>query len=104
MNVAHLKFKGNDLFCVFCIIRKHVLTKKNASILATMCFNQLEPFSNSPKISLKNVLTKFHEDWTINVTFRFHDDQRINVASRVLTRKNAPPPGGHVFQQNRSIF
>ncbi|KAH3852726.1 hypothetical protein DPMN_095240 [Dreissena polymorpha] len=29
-------------------------------------------------------LTKFHEDWT------------INVASRVLKRKNAPPPGDHV--------
>ncbi|KAH3729004.1 hypothetical protein DPMN_054967 [Dreissena polymorpha] len=34
----------------------------------------------------KNFLTKFHED------------RKINVASRVLTRKNAPPPGSHVFQ------
>ncbi|KAH3865989.1 hypothetical protein DPMN_029037 [Dreissena polymorpha] len=33
-----------------------------------------------------NLLTLFHQDWT------------INMASRVLTRKNAPPPGGHVFQ------
>ncbi|KAH3887467.1 hypothetical protein DPMN_011484 [Dreissena polymorpha] len=33
-----------------------------------------------------NLLTIFHQDWT------------INVASRVLTRKTAPPPGGHVFQ------
>ncbi|KAH3789676.1 hypothetical protein DPMN_167862 [Dreissena polymorpha] len=32
-----------------------------------------------------NLLTKFHEDWT------------INVASRVFTRKNAPPLGSHVF-------
>ncbi|KAH3890649.1 hypothetical protein DPMN_014734 [Dreissena polymorpha] len=68
-----------------------------------------------------NLLTKFHEDWT------------INVASRVLTRnkgqnscsarpparirqsnnqffpsenlvKNAPPPGGHVFQAKVTIF
>ncbi|KAH3801979.1 hypothetical protein DPMN_155644 [Dreissena polymorpha] len=39
-----------------------------------------------------NVLTKFHEDGTINVT------------SRVLTRTNAPPPGGHVFQPTRTIF
>ncbi|KAH3721236.1 hypothetical protein DPMN_064155 [Dreissena polymorpha] len=30
-----------------------------------------------------NLLTKFHEDWT------------INVASRVLTKKNAPPSGDH---------
>ncbi|KAH3873121.1 hypothetical protein DPMN_036347 [Dreissena polymorpha] len=46
-----------------------------------------------------NLLTKFHEDWT------------INVASRVLTRfyhshikKNAPPPGGHVFKATKTIF
>ena len=41
-----------------------------------------------------NLLTKFHEDWT------------INVASRVLTRfyyshirKNASPLGSHFFKQ-----
>ncbi|KAH3887318.1 hypothetical protein DPMN_011333 [Dreissena polymorpha] len=39
-----------------------------------------------------NLLTKFHEDWA------------INVASRVLTRKNAPSPGGHVFQPTGIIF
>ncbi|KAH3717210.1 hypothetical protein DPMN_059991 [Dreissena polymorpha] len=33
-----------------------------------------------------HVLTKFHEDWTKNVT------------SRVLTRKTATPPGGHLVQ------
>ncbi|KAH3896522.1 hypothetical protein DPMN_020699 [Dreissena polymorpha] len=37
-------------------------------------------------------LTKFHEDWT------------INVASRVLTRKNAPPPCGHVCKATKTIF
>ncbi|KAH3847596.1 hypothetical protein DPMN_089923 [Dreissena polymorpha] len=55
-----------------------------------------------------NLLTKFHENWTINVASRvknappltnlltkFHDDRKINVTSRVLTRKNAPPPGGN---------
>ncbi|KAH3891040.1 hypothetical protein DPMN_015131 [Dreissena polymorpha] len=36
-----------------------------------------------------NFLTKFHEDWT------------INVASRV---KNAPPLGSHVFQAKVTIF
>ncbi|KAH3769227.1 hypothetical protein DPMN_170476 [Dreissena polymorpha] len=42
---------------------------------------------------------------------KFHDDRTINVASRVLTRfnnshirKNAPPPGSHVFQPNSIIF
>ncbi|KAH3853341.1 hypothetical protein DPMN_095863 [Dreissena polymorpha] len=76
-----------------------------------------------------NLLTKFHEDWTINVASRvhvfqakvtifkliqdiiginllakFHEDRKINVASRVLTRKNAPAPGGHVFQPTGIIF
>ncbi|KAH3884886.1 hypothetical protein DPMN_008872 [Dreissena polymorpha] len=71
-----------------------------------------------------NLLTKFHDDRTINMASRvltshvfpptgtifkliqdiigtylltkFHDDRTINVASRVLTRKYALPPGGHV--------
>ncbi|KAH3876302.1 hypothetical protein DPMN_000141 [Dreissena polymorpha] len=34
----------------------------------------------------------------------FHEDQKINVASRVLTRKNDPPPGGHVYQPTGIIF
>ncbi|KAH3863932.1 hypothetical protein DPMN_026939 [Dreissena polymorpha] len=61
-----------------------------------------------------NLLTKFHEDWTINVASRSnnapslgshcHEDRKINVASRVLTRKNAPPPGGHDFQPTGIIF
>ncbi|KAH3769996.1 hypothetical protein DPMN_171275 [Dreissena polymorpha] len=45
-----------------------------------------------PPIIRTNVLTKLHEDWTINVT------------SRVLTRKFAPPTGGHVFQRTGTIF
>ncbi|KAH3788717.1 hypothetical protein DPMN_166865 [Dreissena polymorpha] len=28
-----------------------------------------------------------------NLLTKFHEDRKINVASRVLTRKNAPPPG-----------
>ncbi|KAH3854725.1 hypothetical protein DPMN_097274 [Dreissena polymorpha] len=39
-----------------------------------------------------NVLTKFHEESTINMNFR------------VLTRINPPTPGGHVFQTNGTIF
>ncbi|KAH3879538.1 hypothetical protein DPMN_003441 [Dreissena polymorpha] len=41
--------------------------------------------------------------WT-NLLTKFHEDRKINVASRVLTRKNAPPPGGHVFQPTSIIF
>ncbi|KAH3872245.1 hypothetical protein DPMN_035460 [Dreissena polymorpha] len=53
-----------------------------------------------------------------NLLTKFHEDRKINVASRVLTRKNAPPLtidvasrvknappfGGHVFQANVTIF
>ncbi|KAH3869521.1 hypothetical protein DPMN_032690 [Dreissena polymorpha] len=71
-----------------------------------------------------NLLTKFHDDRRINVTSIeknapplggryilktnlltiFHQDWTINVASRMLTRKNAPPPGGHVFKPTGIIF
>ncbi|KAH3867894.1 hypothetical protein DPMN_031031 [Dreissena polymorpha] len=44
----------------------------------------------------------FNEDWTINMTknrtnllTKFHDDRTINVASKV---KNSPPPCGYVFK------
>ncbi|KAH3714723.1 hypothetical protein DPMN_057421 [Dreissena polymorpha] len=33
-----------------------------------------------------------------NIVTKIHEDRKINVAFRVLTRKNAPPPGSHVFQ------
>ncbi|KAH3846477.1 hypothetical protein DPMN_088778 [Dreissena polymorpha] len=78
-----------------------------------------------------HLLTKFHEDRTINVLLnpgghifqatgtifehaqdrigrnlqtKFHDDWKINVALRVLTMKNAPLPGGHVFRPTGIIF
>ncbi|KAH3878692.1 hypothetical protein DPMN_002590 [Dreissena polymorpha] len=75
-----------------------------------------------------NLLTKFHEDHTINVASRvknapplgshFHEDRKINVTSIVkkapppgdiiginlLTKKNTPLLGSHVFQANVTIF
>ncbi|KAH3748781.1 hypothetical protein DPMN_183236 [Dreissena polymorpha] len=39
-----------------------------------------------------------------NILTKFHEDRKINVASRELTRKNAAPPGGHVFQPTGIIF
>ncbi|KAH3845361.1 hypothetical protein DPMN_087641 [Dreissena polymorpha] len=53
-------------------------------------------FEQFQDINKTNLLTKFHEDWTINVASRFHEDLK-NVASRLFTRKNALPPGDHVF-------
>ncbi|KAH3887433.1 hypothetical protein DPMN_011450 [Dreissena polymorpha] len=100
-------------------IRTNVLNKFHEEInsppMVAFFFNRRELFSNSSKISLKNVLTKFNEDWPINVTFRcpipwqpffhtngtifvlvqdiirtnplttFHDYRTINIASKVFT-------------------
>ncbi|KAH3707833.1 hypothetical protein DPMN_067249 [Dreissena polymorpha] len=69
-------------------------------------------------IIIMNLLTKFHDDRTINVASlvkntpppdiivtnlltKFHDDRTINVASRL---KNAPPLGGYIFQPTGTIF
>ncbi|KAH3794976.1 hypothetical protein DPMN_148519 [Dreissena polymorpha] len=35
---------------------------------------------------------------------KFHDDRTINVASRLLIRKNAPPPGCHVLKATKTIL
>ncbi|KAH3799549.1 hypothetical protein DPMN_153159 [Dreissena polymorpha] len=62
-----------------------------------------------------NLLTKFHVDWTINVASRVLTRKKCpahwwpyiigtNLLTKVLTRKNAPPPGGHVFQPTGIIF
>ncbi|KAH3861074.1 hypothetical protein DPMN_024002 [Dreissena polymorpha] len=66
---------------------------KNAHPHGGHVFNQLEPFLNSSKISLGQIF------WP-----NFMMIGQKNVASRVLTRKNAPPPGGHVFQPTATIF
>ncbi|KAH3704926.1 hypothetical protein DPMN_079987 [Dreissena polymorpha] len=60
--------------------------------LMAMFLKQPKPFSNSSKISLTNLLTKFH------------DDRKINLTSRVLKRKNAPPPWWPCFSTNRHHF
>ncbi|KAH3818784.1 hypothetical protein DPMN_120510 [Dreissena polymorpha] len=39
-----------------------------------------------------------------NLLTKFHEDRKINVASSVFTRKNALPPGSHVFQPTGIIF
>ncbi|KAH3873376.1 hypothetical protein DPMN_036610 [Dreissena polymorpha] len=76
------------------------ITMKNAPPLGSHVFQANENiFKLIQDIIQTNLLTKFHEDWT------------INVASRELTRfyyshiwKTAPPPGGHVFSSICTIF
>ncbi|KAH3894649.1 hypothetical protein DPMN_018806 [Dreissena polymorpha] len=56
-----------------------------------------------------NLLTNFHEEekcpapWQPCFSSKFHEDLKKNVDSRVLTRKNAPPPGSSQIQ-TRQIF
>ncbi|KAH3889699.1 hypothetical protein DPMN_013761 [Dreissena polymorpha] len=46
-----------------------------------------------------NVLTKFHENWAINVTSRV-----FTCFHYIHIEKNAPPTGGHVFSPIWTIF
>ncbi|KAH3699771.1 hypothetical protein DPMN_074734 [Dreissena polymorpha] len=67
------------------------------------CFSQTRPiFEFIQNVMGTFVLTKFHEDRTINFASRVLT--RINLLTNMLTRKNAPPPDGHVFQQTKTIF
>ncbi|KAH3879551.1 hypothetical protein DPMN_003454 [Dreissena polymorpha] len=68
----------------------NLLTKKTATPPGGHVFQQTRTISEIIQDIIRTiVLTKFHEDWTINVT------------SRVLTKKTAPPPGSHVFHPTK---
>ncbi|KAH3824447.1 hypothetical protein DPMN_126283 [Dreissena polymorpha] len=105
------------------IVSSRVFTRNTApppgSHASNVTSTVFTSFELSRGINGANVLTKFHEDQTINVASRVFtrqnqsqkltmstlcSDWTINVASRVLTRKNAPPPGGHVFKETKTIF
>ncbi|KAH3890110.1 hypothetical protein DPMN_014181 [Dreissena polymorpha] len=60
-----------------------------------------------------NLLTKFHYHWTINMASRVQNKPYLEkcpapwkpfFSSKLLTKKNVPPPGGHVFLPNDIIF
>ncbi|KAH3883534.1 hypothetical protein DPMN_007493 [Dreissena polymorpha] len=110
-------------------VASRVLTRKNAPPPGGHVFKATKTiYELIQDIIGTNLLTKFHEDQTVNVDSRpykencpapwkpcfsskhnyfltkFHEDWTINVASRVFTRKNAPPPGGHVFKATKTIF
>ncbi|KAH3790668.1 hypothetical protein DPMN_168873 [Dreissena polymorpha] len=56
-------------------------------------------------LSSGNHLTDRHVQSNIPPLLRRgHKDRKINVTSRVLTMKNAPPPGSNVFQPIVTIF
>ncbi|KAH3704934.1 hypothetical protein DPMN_079996 [Dreissena polymorpha] len=54
--------------------------------------------------STATIFELFQDIIGTNLVTKFHEDRTINVGSRVLTRQNAPPPGCHVFQPTGTIF
>ncbi|KAH3827651.1 hypothetical protein DPMN_129591 [Dreissena polymorpha] len=73
-------------------VASRVLTRKNAPPLGSHVFQaNIIIFELIQDIIETNLLTKFHEDWT------------INVASRPYKEK-CPIPGGHVFKPTKTIF
>ncbi|KAH3825694.1 hypothetical protein DPMN_127575 [Dreissena polymorpha] len=78
----------------------NLLTKKNAPPLGSHVFQAKVTISELIQdIIGTNLLTKFHEDRKINVASR-----GVNKVYYSHIRKNAPPPGGHVFSTNRHHF
>ncbi|KAH3826149.1 hypothetical protein DPMN_128045 [Dreissena polymorpha] len=53
--------------------------------LTTMFFNRPEPLSNSAKIPL-DVLTKFYEDWTTHATPRIFELDQDIVGKNIMTK------------------
>ncbi|KAH3885570.1 hypothetical protein DPMN_009565 [Dreissena polymorpha] len=108
---------------------------KNALPLGSHVFQaNVTIFEHNRYIQKTHVLTKFHEDWTKNVTSRknapptgghvlspiwtifklVRDINKTNVSTKfhddwanIATSREycpAPPPGGHVFQRAGTIF
>ncbi|KAH3769158.1 hypothetical protein DPMN_170406 [Dreissena polymorpha] len=73
---------------------EHVVLRKNAPPPGGHTINVasrvLKRKNACPIVAITNVLTKFHEDWTISVTFR--------------KEKCPAPPGSHVFLPTKTIF
>ncbi|KAH3853316.1 hypothetical protein DPMN_095838 [Dreissena polymorpha] len=129
--VAHLRYKENDLFCSAPdIIITNVLTKFHEDVL-TKGFSHLWTAFPPPRgrvFQQTGTIFELIQDKSNDLTKtnvlrpggHFHEDRTIYVASIlpypvetlllqkhqtiVLTRKNAPPPGGHVFQASGNIL
>ncbi|KAH3795969.1 hypothetical protein DPMN_149532 [Dreissena polymorpha] len=116
-NIIETKFHENRKINV----ASRVLTRKNAPPPVIKRFYNSHITKNAPSpgghviqptdtifkvfqdIIGTNLLTKVVTRFYYNIIeTKFHENRKINVASRVLTRKNAPPPGGH-FHEDRVI-
>ncbi|KAH3880482.1 hypothetical protein DPMN_004396 [Dreissena polymorpha] len=90
------------------IVTSSVFTRKTAPPTGGHVFQRTRTtFEVNQHIIKRNILTNFQLHGDIigtNLLTKFHEDRTKNVASRVCTRKTAPPTGGHVFQQTRTTF
>ncbi|KAH3848215.1 hypothetical protein DPMN_090574 [Dreissena polymorpha] len=62
-------------------------------------YGKMPPLGSHVFQANATIFELIHDIIKTNLLTKFHEDRTINVASRVLTRKNAPPPGGHVLKQ-----
>ncbi|KAH3807808.1 hypothetical protein DPMN_136156 [Dreissena polymorpha] len=79
----------------YCAPTSSFQLEKTAAPFATM----LTIFDLRKSIIRINIRTKFHEDWTINVT-----SIALTGFYYIHITKTAPPAGGHVFQRTGTIF
>ncbi|KAH3728018.1 hypothetical protein DPMN_053963 [Dreissena polymorpha] len=97
---TQLSYQGNK-----CVLTKfHENWAKNVTSRVFTCFHYIHIEKNAPPTG-SHVLSPI---WTIfelvrhinktNVLINFHDDWAKIVTSRVLTRKTAPPTGGHLHE------
>ncbi|KAH3717133.1 hypothetical protein DPMN_059912 [Dreissena polymorpha] len=89
-------------------VASRVFTRKTAPTTGGHVFQRTgTTFELNQHIIKTNILTNFELNRGIigtNLLSKFHEDRTRNVASRVFTRKTAPPTGGHVFQRTGTIF
>ncbi|KAH3751879.1 hypothetical protein DPMN_186466 [Dreissena polymorpha] len=90
------------------IVTSSVFTRKTAPPTGGHVFQRTRTtFEHNHHITKTNILTNFQILRYIigtNLLTKFHEDRTKNVASRVFSRKTAPPTGGHNFQHTRTTF
>ncbi|KAH3887295.1 hypothetical protein DPMN_011311 [Dreissena polymorpha] len=78
--------------------------EKNAPPPGGHVFKATTVHSKQNRYTTKSIFKLIQDIFGTNLLSKFHVDRKIDVASRVLTRKNDPPPGGNVFQPTGIIL
>ncbi|KAH3867690.1 hypothetical protein DPMN_030823 [Dreissena polymorpha] len=76
---------------------------EDSALMGSQLYQAQQDSFHEPRTAYSDKTNNAHIIGT-NLLTKFHEDRKINVASRVLTRKNAPPPGSDVFQPIGIIF